>query len=138
MLDQSSDSREQCNHEERHVHKTSAYAPPKQIHSSFGRRELRSIRNSRASAKASAQHNVSSSHCSITYIARMSASAPRRIAQIVRLKRDSLQEYKACHAAVWPAVLQQIKDCNISDYSIYLDEGSMTLFASMKLSLIHI
>ncbi|KAF7198592.1 L-rhamnose mutarotase [Pseudocercospora fuligena] len=60
------------------------------------------------------------------------APEPRRIAQIVRLKRESLQAYKECHAAVWPAVLQQIKDCNIVDYSIFLDESSMTLFASMK------
>ncbi|WPG99546.1 Hypothetical protein R9X50_00236300 [Acrodontium crateriforme] len=56
----------------------------------------------------------------------------RRIAQIVRLKRACLQQYKECHAAVWPAVLEQIKDCNITDYSIFLDETSMILFASMK------
>ena len=60
------------------------------------------------------------------------SQAPRRIAQIVRLKKSSLQAYKDCHAAVWPAVLAQIKDCNISDYSIFLDEPSMTLFASFK------
>lgn len=57
---------------------------------------------------------------------------PRRIAQIVRLKRESLQAYKECHDAVWPAVLQQIKDCNIVDYSIFLDDQSMTLYATMK------
>ncbi|KAK4499119.1 hypothetical protein PRZ48_009631 [Zasmidium cellare] len=57
---------------------------------------------------------------------------PKRIAQIVRLKRDSIPAYKECHAAVWPTVLKQIKNCNISDYSIYLDETSLTLFASMK------
>ncbi len=62
----------------------------------------------------------------------MANSQPRRIAQIIHLKRDSLQAYKDCHAAVWPAVLEQIKDCNISDYSIFLDESSMTLFATMK------
>lgn len=62
----------------------------------------------------------------------MSASEPRRIAQIVRIKPGKLQAYKDCHAAVWPAVLEQIKDCNISDYSIFLDERSMTLFATMK------
>lgn len=60
------------------------------------------------------------------------SSSPRRIAQIVRLKRSSLQAYKECHEAVWPAVLKQIKDCNISDYSIFLDEESMVLFASFK------
>ncbi|KAK3111297.1 hypothetical protein LTR53_013593 [Teratosphaeriaceae sp. CCFEE 6253] len=62
----------------------------------------------------------------------MPDSQPHRIAQVVHLRRDSLQAYKDCHAAVWPAVLAQIKDCNISDYSIYLDESTMTLFASMK------
>jgi len=60
------------------------------------------------------------------------SAQPRRIAQIIRLKSASLQAYKECHAAAWPAVLAQIKDCNISDYSIYLDETSMTLFATMK------
>lgn len=64
----------------------------------------------------------------------MASSQPRRIAQIVKIKPDKLAEYKECHAAVWPAVLQQIKDCNISDYSIFLDERSMTLFATMKWS----
>ena len=57
---------------------------------------------------------------------------PRRVAQIVRLKPSCLQAYKDCHAAVWPAVLAQIKDCNISDYSIFLDETSMILFATFK------
>lgn len=56
----------------------------------------------------------------------------RRIAQIVKLKPSSVEAYKACHAAVWPAVLAQIKDCNISDYSIFFDEASSTLFAVMK------
>jgi L-rhamnose mutarotase len=62
----------------------------------------------------------------------MATSGPRRIGQIIRLKRESLQAYKECHAEVWPAVLKQIKECNISDYSIYLDERSMILFATMK------
>lgn len=60
------------------------------------------------------------------------SQATKRVAQIVRLKPGSLQAYKECHAAVWPAVLAQIKDCNISDYSIFLDEPSMTLFATFK------
>jgi len=65
-------------------------------------------------------------------ISTIMSAQPRRIAQIIRLKSASLQAYKECHAAAWPAVLAQIKDCNISDYSIYLDETSMTLFATMK------
>lgn len=57
---------------------------------------------------------------------------PRRIAQIVKLKPEALKAYKECHAAVWPAVLEQIKDFNIFDYSIFFDDASSTLFASMK------
>lgn len=64
--------------------------------------------------------------------ATMTSPGPRRIAQIIHLKRESLQAYKDCHAAAWPAVLEEIKSCNISDYSIYLDDQSMTLFATMK------
>jgi hypothetical protein len=39
----------------------------------------------------------------------------RRVAQIVKLKPEHVEEYKACHARVWPEVLKQIKDCNIED-----------------------
>lgn len=39
----------------------------------------------------------------------------RRFAQIVKLKPEHLDEYRKCHAAVWPQVLDQIKECNIAD-----------------------
>ena len=39
----------------------------------------------------------------------------RRVAQIVKLKPEYVTKYKACHAAVWPEVLKQIKTCNIRD-----------------------
>ncbi|KAL4934597.1 L-rhamnose mutarotase [Aspergillus undulatus] len=55
----------------------------------------------------------------------------RRIAQIVHLKPSALAAYKECHANVWPEVLQQIKECNIRDYSIFYD-NDRTLFATMK------
>ncbi|CAG8951750.1 hypothetical protein HYFRA_00005552 [Hymenoscyphus fraxineus] len=56
----------------------------------------------------------------------------RRIAQIVKLKPEYVEEYKKCHAKVWPEVLKQIKDCNIEDYSIFHDPGTGILFASFK------
>lgn len=56
----------------------------------------------------------------------------RRFAQIVHLKPSAVSDYKASHAAVWPEVLKQIKECNIEDYSIWLDETTSTLFASFK------
>ena len=39
----------------------------------------------------------------------------RRYAQIVKLKPEHVEEYKKVHAAVWPEVLKQIKDCKIED-----------------------
>ena len=39
----------------------------------------------------------------------------RRIAQIIKLRPECIAEYKKVHAAVWPEVLKQIKDCNIVD-----------------------
>ncbi|RKU41980.1 hypothetical protein DL546_001722 [Coniochaeta pulveracea] len=61
-----------------------------------------------------------------------SSSAGRRYAQIVKLKPEFYEEYKNCHAAVWPEVLKQIKDCHIQDYSIYFDDYSKILFAYFK------
>ncbi|KAK5118510.1 hypothetical protein LTR62_003025 [Meristemomyces frigidus] len=60
------------------------------------------------------------------------AQEPRRIAQIIRLKKDSLETYKALHASIWPSIAAQIKSSNITDYSIFLDESTMTLFATFK------
>lgn len=39
----------------------------------------------------------------------------RRVAQIVKLKPEHVEEYKKCHAKVWPEVLKQIKSSNIED-----------------------
>lgn len=39
----------------------------------------------------------------------------KRVAQFVYLRPECLEEYKKCHAAVWPRVLEQIKDSNIVD-----------------------
>jgi L-rhamnose mutarotase len=47
----------------------------------------------------------------------------KRYAQIVRLKPEALEEYKRIHAAVWPEVLETIRQCNIRNYSIFHREG---------------
>ncbi|MCR8559548.1 L-rhamnose mutarotase [Mucilaginibacter sp. BJC16-A38] len=44
----------------------------------------------------------------------------KRFASITGLKAEKLVYYKKLHAHAWPAVLRRIKDCNISNYSIYL------------------
>ncbi|KAK7742205.1 hypothetical protein SLS62_010794 [Diatrype stigma] len=56
----------------------------------------------------------------------------RRVAQIVKLKPEFVAKYKEVHAAVWPEVLQQIRVCNIQDYSIFHDKDSGVLFATFK------
>ncbi|CAM6085935.1 unnamed protein product [Calypogeia fissa] len=56
----------------------------------------------------------------------------KRIGQIIKLKPQFVEQYKECHAKVWPEVLKQIKDCNIEDYSIFHDEGLGLLFASFR------
>lgn len=40
---------------------------------------------------------------------------PRRIGQWLYLRPECIDEYKKCHAAVWPEVLEQIKDSNVRD-----------------------
>ncbi|EMR61716.1 hypothetical protein MGN70_012589 [Eutypa lata] len=56
----------------------------------------------------------------------------RRVAQIVKLKPEFIAKYKEVHAAVWPEVLQQIRVCNIQDYSIFHDKDSGVLYATFK------
>jgi hypothetical protein len=47
----------------------------------------------------------------------------RRYAQIVKLKPEHVDEYKKVHAAVWPEVLKQIKDCKIEDCMLSFPSG---------------
>lgn len=42
----------------------------------------------------------------------------RRYAQIVKLKPEHYEKYKEVHAAVWPEVSKQIKNCNIIDCTV--------------------
>lgn len=54
----------------------------------------------------------------------------RRFGQIIGLDPDSYEKYTAYHAAVWPEILDMIKACNISNYSIFHKDG--LLFAYME------
>jgi len=46
----------------------------------------------------------------------------KRYASITGLSADKLAYYKTLHAEAWPAVLAQIKQSNIRNYSIYLKQ----------------
>jgi L-rhamnose mutarotase len=43
-----------------------------------------------------------------------------RVAWSARLRPDKIDEYVKEHAAVWPDMLQMIKDSGVRNYSIYL------------------
>jgi L-rhamnose mutarotase len=57
------------------------------------------------------------------------ANTMRRIAQIIQLKPEAIDEYKKIHAEVWPGVLATIAACHIKNYSIFLREPENLLFA---------
>jgi L-rhamnose mutarotase len=43
----------------------------------------------------------------------------RRFGQIIGVDPNQFEKYREYHAAVWPEVLEMIKACNISNYSIF-------------------
>lgn len=47
----------------------------------------------------------------------------KRYGSVIGVRREKLEEYKRLHAAVWPAVLEQIKNSNIRNYSIFYRDG---------------
>jgi len=49
----------------------------------------------------------------------------RRYASVIRLRPEREAEYLRLHAAVWPAVLAQIRRSNIRNYSIFLRDGQL-------------
>lgn len=51
----------------------------------------------------------------------------KRFGQIIKIKSEGVDDYVKHHAAVWPGVLSKIKDCNISNYSIFIKD--LVMFA---------
>ncbi len=50
----------------------------------------------------------------------------------MKLKPGVVAEYKKRHDEIWPELSRAISDAGISDYSIFLDEETLTLFAVQK------
>ena len=53
----------------------------------------------------------------------------RRFAFLMKLKPGSVAEYKRRHDEIWPELARVLGEAGISNYSIFLDEESLTLFA---------
>lgn len=52
----------------------------------------------------------------------------------MQLKPGFEAEYQRRHDAVWPEVQAELKKAGVSDYSIYLDPETLTLYAFQKLT----
>ncbi len=51
----------------------------------------------------------------------------------MKLKPGFEEEYKRRHDQIWPELSIALSEAGVSDYSIFLDEESLTLFAVQKL-----
>lgn len=58
----------------------------------------------------------------------------KRVAFKMYLKAGQKQEYIRRHKEIWPEVAHLLKHNGISEYSIFLDERSNTLFAVQTLN----
>ena len=51
----------------------------------------------------------------------------------MKLKPGVVAEYKRRHDEIWPELTAELRAAGVSDYSIFLDEETLTLFAVQKL-----
>lgn len=56
----------------------------------------------------------------------------KRIAFTLKLKPGNVAEYKRRHDEIWLELVAEIKQAGIADFSIFLDEESLVLFAVQK------
>jgi L-rhamnose mutarotase len=52
----------------------------------------------------------------------------------MKLRKGFEKEYKKRHDEIWPELVKLLKASGVSDYSIFLDEETGTLFAAQKCS----
>ena len=52
----------------------------------------------------------------------------------MKLKPGFEDEYKRRHDEIWPELKKELQKAGISDYSIFLDEETLTLFAVQRLA----
>lgn len=57
-----------------------------------------------------------------------------RVAFKMNLLEGCIGEYKKRHLEIWPEISVLLKNTGISDYSIYFDEQTNALFATLKVT----
>ena len=58
----------------------------------------------------------------------------QRVGLKMKLFAGKTEEYKRRHDELWPEMKTLLKEICVSDYSIFLDEETNILFASLKIS----
>jgi len=58
----------------------------------------------------------------------------KTVAFTMKLKPGVIAEYQRRHDEIWPELTRALREAGISDYSIFLDEATLTLFAVQKQS----
>jgi L-rhamnose mutarotase len=60
-----------------------------------------------------------------------SAQQVKRMGMVTGIKPEKIAYYKQLHGKAWPAVLKKLTQCNIRNYSIYLQriDGNYFLFS---------
>ncbi|RZF59814.1 L-rhamnose mutarotase [Sphingobacterium corticibacterium] len=58
----------------------------------------------------------------------------QKVAFKMQLKPGMKEEYEKRHAAIWPELVELLKENGIADYTIFLDEETDTLFAVQRLT----
>lgn len=58
----------------------------------------------------------------------------KRLAFKMKLKPNTSEAYTKRHNAIWPELKELLKETGVSEYSIFLDEETNTLFAFQKVS----
>jgi arylsulfatase len=66
--------------------------------------------------------------------AKKTSAKPTQVAFKLKLKPGMAEEYRKRHDEIWPELSKAIREAGISDYTIYLDEDTDTLFAVQKLA----
>ena len=64
---------------------------------------------------------------------RLEPQTMKREAFTMKLKPGNVAEYQRRHDGIWPGLSATLTAAGISDYSIFLDEETLTLFAVRKL-----
>ncbi|WP_300022450.1 L-rhamnose mutarotase [uncultured Maribacter sp.] len=58
----------------------------------------------------------------------------KRLSFKMKLKAGAKEEYSKRHNEIWPELKELLKKAGVSEYSIFLDEDTNTLFAFQKVS----